>query len=125
MATVLVTGAKGFVGSHVVPALIDAGHRVVALTRTDDGATLIARRLRAGQRASLATCIGDVVKPETLTPAMASVDAVVHLVAIPRDFDGGASLRLVNTEGTRFVVAAATAVKVRRFVHLGAMGVVD
>ena len=31
---------------------------------------------------------------------------VVHLVAIPRDFNGGADLRLVNTEGTRAVVAA-------------------
>jgi len=125
MATVLVTGAKGFVGSHVVPALIDAGHRVVGLTRTDEGASLITRRLRTDQRPSLETRIGDVVKPETLAAALDGVDAIVHLAAIPRDFDGGASLQLVNTEGTRFVVAAARAAGIRRFVHLGAMGVVD
>ena len=35
MSTILVTGASGFVGSHVVPVLVDAGHRVVALVRTD------------------------------------------------------------------------------------------
>ena len=40
-------------------------------------------------------------RPETLGPALDGVDAVVHLVAIPRDLDGGADLRLVNTEGTR------------------------
>jgi NADH dehydrogenase len=46
-------------------------------------------------------------------------------VAVPRDWDNGATLRLVNTEGTRNVVAAATAAGVRRFVHLGALGVID
>ena len=56
---------------------------------------------------------------------MAGVDAVVHLVAIPRDFNGGADLRLVNTEGTRAVVAAMQQAGVRRLVHMGAMGVTD
>ena len=56
---------------------------------------------------------------------MAGVDAVVHLVAIPRDFNGGADLRLVNTEGTRAVVAAMSQAGVRRLVHMGAMGVED
>ncbi len=56
---------------------------------------------------------------------MAGVDAIVHLAAIPRDFDGGQSLRLVNTEGTRNVVHAARDAGVRRFVHQGALAVVD
>ncbi len=62
---------------------------------------------------------------ETLAPALSGVDAVIHLVAIPRDFDGGASMRLVNTEGTRNVVHAARAAGVRRFVHESALGVED
>jgi NADH dehydrogenase len=53
------------------------------------------------------------------------VDAVLHLVAIPRDHRGGADLRLVNTEGTRMVVEAMRAAGVRRLVHMGAMGVED
>jgi uncharacterized protein YbjT (DUF2867 family) len=34
MSTVLVTGASGFVGSHLLPELLGAGHRVVALVRS-------------------------------------------------------------------------------------------
>ena len=125
MATILVTGASGFVGSHLVPALIEAGHRVVALTRTEASGRRIVERLSTAARDRVEIRIGDVTRPASLPPVMAGVDAVVHLVALPRDFDGGASLRLVNTEGTRAVVAAMRTAGVRRLVHMGAMGVED
>jgi NADH dehydrogenase len=125
MATIVVTGAAGFVGSHIVPALIDAGHRVVGVTHDADTAALVERRLDARQRPALETRIADVTRRETLPAALAGADTVVHLVAIPRDFDGGQSLRLVNTEGTRNVVHAAREAGIRRFVHQGALGVVD
>jgi uncharacterized protein YbjT (DUF2867 family) len=125
MSTVHVTGASGFVGSHVVPALLDAGHRVVAMVRDDAAARTVRARLAPAQLGLLETRQGDVVRPETLPAALAGVDAVVHLTAIPRDFSGGAELRLVNTEGTRNVVAAAGVAGVRRLVHLGALGVED
>jgi NADH dehydrogenase len=125
MATILVTGASGFVGSHVVPALVDAGHAVIGLTRSDAGGERVLRRLTAEQRGRVDVRTGDVTRPGSLPAALAGAEAIVHLVAIPRDYDGGASLRLVNTEGTRNVVAAAREAGVRRLVHLGAMGVVD
>ena len=125
MSIILVTGANGFVGSHVVPALADAGHRVLALVRDDAGAAEVTRRLAPAQRSAVEIRRGDITRPETLPVALVGAAAVVHLAALPRDWDGGASLRLVNTEGTRNVLRAATDAGVRRFVHLGAMGVVD
>ena len=125
MSTILVTGASGFVGRHLVPSLLTAGHRVVAMVRTPTSGEMVIGALPTARRADVEIRIGDVTRPETLAPAMAGVDAVVHLVAIPRDFNGGADLRLVNTEGTRAVVAAMKEAGVRRLVHMGAMGVVD
>jgi len=125
MSTILLTGASGFVGSHVLPALLDAGHRVVALSRTPKTGETILRRLSPDRRDGVEIRYGDVTDPATLPAVVAGVEAVVNLVAIPRDRDRGASLRLVNTEGTRNIVEAARAAGVRRFVHQGAMGVED
>jgi NADH dehydrogenase len=125
MPTVLVTGANGFVGSHAIPALLDGGHRVIALVRDERGAGEVLARLPEPQHASVETRRGDVTKPDSLPAALAGADAVLHLAAIARDWDGGQTLRLVNTEGTRHVVAAMKAAGVERLVHVGALGVVD
>ena len=125
MSTILVTGANGFVGSHLVPALVDDGHHVLALVRDDDGGKDLLDRLTPPQRPAVEIRRGDVTEPTTLPAALAGADAVLHLAALPRDWDGGASLRLVNTEGTRNVLGAAKEAGVRRFVHLGGLGLAD
>jgi uncharacterized protein YbjT (DUF2867 family) len=125
VSTILVTGAGGFVGSHTVPALVSAGHRVAAMIRSPADGPAVLGRLSASARTSVELREGDITRPETLGTAFAGVDAVVHLVAIPRDFNRGADLHRINTEGTRAVLAAMAETGVRRLIHMGAMGVVN
>jgi len=125
VSTILVTGANGFVGGHLVPALIGAGHRVVGLVRSDRAGETARSRLPAASRANLELRTGDVTRPVTLAPAVVGVDAIVHLAAIPRDYSRGAELRRVNTEGTRAVVDAMRQAGVKRLIHMGALGVAD
>lgn len=125
MSTVLVTGASGFVGSHVVPELVAAGHQVVALVRSPGGREAVQRRLGAAEVASVTIRTGDVLDRSSLVAALAGVDAVVHLVAIPRDWSRGKDLLRVNLGGTQNVIAAMRAASVQRLVHLGALGVQD
>ena len=125
MSTILVSGASGFVGSHMLPELIAAGHRIAAFVRTRTAGEVVLGRLDPDERNAVEIRIGDVTSPETVTAALGGVDGVLHLAAIPRDYRGGADLRLINTEGTRNVVRAMEAAGVRRLVHMGALGVVD
>ena len=125
MSTILVTGASGFVGSYALPALLGAGHRVVALVRTPQAGRLVLDRLPEADRPNVELRTGDVTRPGTLADTLVGVDGVLHLVAIANDRRGGEELRLVNTEGTRAVVAAMQAAGVKRLVHMGAMGVMD
>jgi uncharacterized protein YbjT (DUF2867 family) len=111
--TVLVTGATGFIGPHVVHALRARKTPVRALVREPRrGARL------AVWGAELAE--GDVGDPASLRAAAEGMDAVVHLVAIIKgsreDFER------VMAEGTRSVVAAAQEAGVRRFVLASALG---
>ncbi len=128
MSTVAVTGASGFVGSHVVPALLRAGHRVVAITHDDAGGERIVARLEPAARESVGVRRARVTGSDavaSLQAAFGGVDAVVHLVAIPRDRNGGRDLEQVNAGGTRAVIHAMYGAGVHRLVHVGALGVAD
>jgi NADH dehydrogenase len=110
---ILVTGANGFVGGHVVRALVDAGERVRALVRDAGGARVL-------DDVDCELARGDVTDPASLRAAAEGCTTVVHLVAIltgkPGDFDR------VMTEGSRSLLDAARDAGVSRFVQMSALG---
>ena len=75
---VFLTGATGFIGAALVPELIDAGHHVIGLTRSDAGADALTR-------AGAQVFRGDVNDLARLRIAAVSADAVIH-AAFNHDF---------------------------------------
>jgi dihydroflavonol-4-reductase len=107
----LVTGAAGFIGSHVVRALLDEGHEVRALHLPSDDL----RNLRGLEVERIA---GDVTDREGLVKAMRGCDWVFHLAAIYALWERvPGRMHRVNVEGTANVLSAAREVGVRRVVH--------
>ncbi|MDP1509387.1 SDR family oxidoreductase [Paenibacillus sp. CMAA1739] len=93
---VFVTGATGFLGSAVVRELIDAGHKVVGLTRSDNGAAEL-------KEAGAAVHLGALDDLDSLHSGAAASDGVIHL-AFKHDFTDFAGslttdLRAVETMG--------------------------
>ena len=117
MMRVLVTGASGFLGSHVVRALRDRGHDVVALCRNDVPAFL------AEEGATVRR--GDILDEDSVRDAAAGCDAVLHCAGkVSRDPNDAEILHRVHVVGTRNVLNACKAAKVTRAVIASTSGVV-
>jgi NADH dehydrogenase len=125
MATVLVTGASGFVGSHTLPRLLEAGHRVVALVRREGARSEVVDRLPSEMRTSVRFVLGEITDEDVLLRAMEGADAVLHLVAIIRDRARGRDLSRINLGGTVSVIEAMRKAGIRRLVYLNNLGVVE
>ena len=111
---VFVTGASGWIGSAVVPELINAGHHVIGLARSEKSAAALAV-------AGAEPCRGDLDDLDTLASTAAASDGVIHLAfkheeAFSGNFDAAADAdrRAIETFGAAlggrpFVIASGLA----------------
>jgi dihydroflavonol-4-reductase len=114
--TVLVTGATGFIGRHVVEALLSSGQKVKALCRSEEPSL---------QAMGVAVLRGDVLDGNSVAAAAEGVDVIVHGAGLvsrsPRDTS---MMMRLHVQGTLHVVDAAIRHGVTRVIHLSTSGTV-
>jgi len=104
-----VTGATGFVGSHLLDAALAAGYEVAALTRREQA-----------PRQHVDWVRGDLHDRAALERLVTDADAVIHVAGVITG-QTAAAFEKGNVEGTLAMLAAATAGGVRRFVHVSSL----
>lgn len=109
MSVLAITGGTGFVGRRLIDAALANGHRVRALTRR-------AQPTRGG----VEWIAGALDTPEALAELVAGADAVIHVAGVVNAPDK-AGFVAGNIDGTRAMLAAASAEGVRRFVHVSSL----
>lgn len=118
---VLVTGAGGFIGSHLTERLIHEGAQVRAFVRYTSRADLgLLSLLPADKLAALDVISGDLRDVEAVRDAARGVDTIFHLgalIAIPYSYIHPREVIEVNVLGTTNVLMAARDFAVRRVVH--------
>ena len=107
---ILVTGAAGFIGSHLVDALVRRGEPVCCFVRKQDSLEFIPHK-------KTEIIIGDITNKKSLLPAVRGVETIYHLAA-KTDFDGRTweEYYRPNVLGTRNLIDLAIKEKVKRFV---------
>ncbi|MBP7603767.1 MAG: NAD-dependent epimerase/dehydratase family protein, partial [Spirochaetes bacterium] len=113
MRNVLITGASGFIGGHLVEANLKKGNRVRAMVLPGDpGAE------RLSKRKGVQVVNGDVRDYESVRRACAGMDIVFHCAAVVTDWAPKALFREVTVGGTENMCRAALAAQVSRFVDM-------
>ena len=111
MSRILVTGASGFIGAHIVRRLADDGHAVVANGRD-------ARRMRTLDGVAASVMSADLAD-DPLDDVLAGCDVVVHCAALSSPWGTAEALHKANVVATERLLDAARRHGVRRFVHMG------
>lgn len=113
MMRVVIIGATGVLGRNVLPRLLERGHSVRAVVRKPEQAEKLGALGVEAVR-------GDILRPETLSFAVAGCDVALHLAtAIPKSVgvpDWSANDR-IRREGTQNLLSAAAAGGVNRYVQ--------
>ena len=121
MNRVLVTGADGFIGSHLVESLIDAGYEVTALCLYNSfGSYGWLENIPKEKKENLNILLGDVRDPTSIKEGMKGSAIVFHLaalIAIPYSYLAPSSYVDTNIKGTLNVLQTARELDVPRVIH--------
>lgn len=122
---VAVTGATGFVGRHLVRELLDRGHAVRALVRSDAKARSVLP-VEAIQSGRITLVEGDVLAEGVCGRLVGGADACCHLIGIIREGSGGQTFERMHVRATERVVGACERARgdgSMRYIHMSALGV--
>jgi nucleoside-diphosphate-sugar epimerase len=115
-STYLITGATGFIGSHLAEACLERGLAVRTIARPSSDT----KRL---DELGVAVLRGDLTDTSLVQRAVEGVDAVIHCAAKVGEWGPLSDYRLINVDATRALVEACHGRSLKRFVHMSSLGV--
>lgn len=114
---IFLTGATGFIGSHLVPMLQKAGHEVIALVRRPQAAAAL-------QKLGVVVVLGDLTDRDSIRRGMQGCDAVIHTAAWYKvGVRDKRAAYPTNVDGTRNVLESMRELQIPRAVYTSTLGV--
>ncbi len=113
---IFITGARGFIGSHLTRAILDQGHEVIAVTPDPKTQTNLMPEV-----AVVRVDFREAHRPEDWLPHLAGVDAVINAAGIIRE-TGRQTFRALHAQAPIALFQACEAAGVRRVIQISALG---
>ncbi|MGA4518379.1 amino acid adenylation domain-containing protein [Solibacillus silvestris] len=133
--TVLVTGATGFLGSHIADKLVQEGKRVILLVRGEDAVKRVGDTVKYFFNKEVSSNIlvlkGDLtekylgLKEEEFKDLAARIDAIIHSAADVRHFGDREHFEKINVQGTQNIFELVNVNPAIVFHHISTVGVVE
>jgi UDP-glucose 4-epimerase len=123
-ANIFVTGGAGFIGSHIVPALLEKGYNVTVFDNLTTGK--LKNLNNARKNPSFTFIKGDIRKPTEIQRALKNTQAIVHLAAqidVATSVSNPIETHEINTTGTFNLLQAAAKNRVEKFVFASSTAV--
>lgn len=111
---IFIAGASGFVGGHLIDALLKHNHKLRCLTRSDKTQQLL--KLKGIEVVS-----GDITMPQTIKNALEEIDFVIHLVGIIQE-TGSVTFKKVHVLGTENLISESKQAGIKHFFYQSALG---
>jgi len=115
---ILITGATGFVGSHIAEACALRGDAVSTIARANSDTSFL-------EKIGITIHRGDLTDVETVRRAVEGVDAIVHSAAKVGDWGPVEEYRAVNVDALRHILETCRSDRLQRFVHISSLGVYE
>lgn len=115
--SILITGASGLLGSHVVKKLVQSTEKqIVLLVRTE-------QQKKIWESFGLKTIQGDLENPQFRLEKELGINLILHIAAIAGDWVDKKMAYAVNVEGTKYLIREAEKIACKRFIYVSTIGV--
>jgi uncharacterized protein YbjT (DUF2867 family) len=110
---VLLTGASGFVGGEILDQLLRAGHSIRVISRSEKASRSFPPNVEIFH--------GNIIHGPSIAGCMEGIEAVIHIVGVITEVEENTYDR-VHRIGTQNLLAETKKAKVKRFIHMSALG---
>lgn len=113
---VFITGATGFIGSHLAQRLASRGHKLRCLARQTSNVDSL-------KKLNVSIITADITDREAMKKALQGVDVVYHCAAVVGEWLSKEEANIINVRGTQNLLEASLDAGVKRFIHVSSLAV--